>query len=106
MRRKKENRDFESLGEIIKRMAPGFDTSRSPELGFSEELLEQWEELVGEPFSSHCRPVKFRKGTLTVVVDSPVLQNELNRYCAGELLETLNERWPWILRIRFRSGKV
>ncbi len=95
----------EILGEILSRLfaARGWGR-RQAQL----QLEEAWAEVIGPKGAAHTRVGNLRRGVLEVLVDSPVLLQELAQYQKRSLLEQLRCRLPdnSFNDLRFRVGLV
>lgn len=72
----------------------------------SEEVLQAWEEVVGEFCARHSSPQGLKDGVLTVHVLQPTLHFELDRVWKREILAKLKARFGSraVRDIRFRLG--
>jgi len=55
------------------------------------KLIKVWEEVVGQMIARHCKDLYFREGTLTVIIDSAPLRQELS-LARSKLIEKLNQK--------------
>ncbi|HEY4584458.1 MAG TPA: DUF721 domain-containing protein [Acidimicrobiia bacterium] len=74
-----------SLGEVFRKMG-------LPDPVLMSELIDEWEELAGNPWVGRSRPVVIRGRTLVVEASSPSMVAFL-RYGATQLVETLSARF-------------
>ncbi|MBD3234320.1 MAG: DUF721 domain-containing protein [candidate division Zixibacteria bacterium] len=87
---KKPGKGFFKLGEIL--------SEQLKRTGLTRKLNEQqavikWEEIAGEKLARHTRAVKVHERRLLVIVDSPILRNELT-FLKPDLLEKLRSEVP------------
>ncbi|MEI8341650.1 MAG: DUF721 domain-containing protein [Verrucomicrobiota bacterium] len=80
-------------------------------LGLNERLneaqiLEAWQEIVGEFIASHAAPSRLSKGILYVQVIQPTVHYELDRVWKPEIVKKLKARFgSKIIRdVKFRVG--
>lgn len=75
--------------------------------GKKKEILNTWQDIVGEKASSHTRPVGIRRKVLTIEADSSTWLYELNLKKKA-ILKDMNKRLPQhkIEDIRFRMGNI
>lgn len=76
------------LKELIDKMLRSYGLG--PKLD-QVKLMKIWEEVVGQMIARHCKDLYFREGTLTVVLDSAPLRQELS-LAKTKLIEKLNQR--------------
>ena len=112
--RKKALADWRGLNEPDERpdkcLAVGILLQKIlPKLGLNERLGEQqimeaWQEIVGDFLARHSLPVGLSGGVLTVQVLQPSVRYELDRNWKSDILSKLQSRFgPRIVReIRFR----
>lgn len=91
------------LGEIISKSRVVAPEKKSLLL----ELIENnWEGLVGERCSHHCRPTRITRGALVVAADGPSWASEISMM-TGELLKNVNrivgKRAIWKVRVDSRA---
>lgn len=78
-----------SLDRIGEMLAPLLEQLGMTRPDTAARIVDEWEELAGEPWASAARPAGLRDGELVVdVVDAATLS--LLRYRTGELLERLH----------------
>jgi predicted nucleic acid-binding Zn ribbon protein len=72
----------------------------------SGEVLEAWQEIVGEFFAQHSSPQRLKDGVLYVHVLQPTVHFELDRVWKREILEKLKKRFcsRVVREIKFRLG--
>ncbi len=71
----RRSKTFASLGDVI----DDYIRSRGLESKRQEfSLQERWDEIVGEPISSHTTPDTIRFGTLHILVDNSAWLQQLN----------------------------
>lgn len=71
------------------------------------KILKTWDNTVGEKISSHARPLRLIRGSLTVIVDSPAWIHQLTFYKEDIINKINNEIGKSVVReIRFKVGKV
>jgi predicted nucleic acid-binding Zn ribbon protein len=70
------------------------------------EVIEAWEQIVGEFIAAHSSPVALREGVLYVRVLQPALHYELEQVSKIDILRKLKQRFGGkIIRdVRFRVG--
>jgi hypothetical protein len=92
-----------SVREVLDQLAP--------KLGLEDRLREEeifaaWEEIVGDFFAKHSRPVRLQQGLLVVSVLQPTVLYELDRQWKELILTKLIKRFGGTLikNIRFRIG--
>lgn len=80
-------------------------------LGLSErlretEVIEAWQQIVGDFIAAHSAPMILRDGVLFVRVLQPALHYELEQISKAEILRKLKRRFgaKLIREIRFRLG--
>jgi predicted nucleic acid-binding Zn ribbon protein len=68
--------------------------------------FQLWRHAAGEQVTAVTQPIRFNRGTLTVVCESSVWANELT-YLGGTLLERLRALDPAcpVERLRFVTGR-
>jgi predicted nucleic acid-binding Zn ribbon protein len=93
----------EQLGNILGRLFAARGWGRQQD---RLRLEETWAETVGSSLAGHTRVGGLRKGTLEIIVDNPILLQELAHYQKRRLLEQLRQRLPdvSIHDLRFRAG--
>jgi predicted nucleic acid-binding Zn ribbon protein len=66
-----------------------------------------WRQAAGPQVAAATQPIRFARGTLTVVCESSVWTNELT-YLGGSLLEKLREADPEtpVTALRFVTGRA
>ncbi len=67
------------------------------------QIIDHWEEVVGEELAQHAQPIKIEEQTLFLRVKSSVWANELNLR-KGEIIEKINLKIkePTISDLRFK----
>lgn len=80
-------------------------------LGLSErlhenEVIEAWQNVVGDFIAAHSCPVSLRDGTLYVRVLQPALHYDLETISKPDILRKLKQRFgnKTIRQLRFRVG--
>jgi predicted nucleic acid-binding Zn ribbon protein len=70
------------------------------------EVMEVWEQIVGDFIAAHSAPVALREGVVYVRVLQPALHYELNQISKAEILRKLKRRFgsKTIRDVRFRVG--
>jgi predicted nucleic acid-binding Zn ribbon protein len=93
----------ESIGEVLSRLFAARGWGRRQE---RLRLEEAWADAVGPAGAAHTRVANLRRGLLEVLVDNPVLLQELAHFHKRKLLETLRRRLPGqaIIDLKFRVG--
>ena len=76
------------LKELIDKMLRSYGLG--PKLD-QVKLMNVWEEVVGQMISRHCKDLYFKEGTLTVVLDSAPLRQELS-LAKTKLIDKLNQK--------------
>ena len=73
----------------------------------SSELLDAWDQTVGDPWINRTRPGNISRGVLEVVVASSAVHQQLI-FRKAQLLTEMQEKLPQnkIKDIRFRTGSV
>lgn len=68
------------------------------------ELLNLWQEITGEEICKQTRIMEFKKGCLTIGVDSAALLHHLANFCKEDILRGLQTRFKgtFVTSIRFR----
>jgi len=91
--------------------ASGTDSEANAKLGLKErlhetEIIEAWEQIVGQFIAAHSAPVALRDGVLYVRVLQPALHYELEQISKADVLRRLKRRFGGkvIRNIRFRIG--
>src|SRR3954451_11476209 len=81
------------------------------QLGLSEriretEVIDDWEQIVGEFIAAHSTPINLRAGVLFVRVLQPALHYQFETISKAEILRNLKQRFGTkiIREIRFRIG--
>ena len=81
------------------------------QLGLSErlresEVIEAWNQIVGDFIAAHSAPVSLRAGVLFVRVLQPALHYQFEQISKAEILRKLKRRFGTkiIREIRFRVG--
>lgn len=69
--------------------------------------LGNWEDVVGSQVASRAKPVKFRKGVLTVHVYDSIWKHHLELH-KEEILKKINDRSPSepVVKIVFKVGEL
>ena len=75
------------LGHGLGRIVTSMTSSRGPMV----QVLEHWDDLVGEAVARHARPKRLNDGVLVVEVDDPSWATQL-RFLSEQLTNGLNER--------------
>ena len=78
----------EHIKDVLKRYLR--QTGLSRKLG-KKEIFVLWPEVVGPDIAAHTRIAAFRKGILSVAVDSSAHFYELNAFLKEEIREKLNQ---------------
>jgi len=91
----------ESLHNILAGINLSIENLRKNNDFLPDEIIQNWNELLGAPIAKYTRPSKFKKGILTVSVESTIIMQEI-RYSKKILLETLQKKWPFIKDIKFK----
>ena len=70
------------------------------------EVLEAWQEVVGEFIAAHSAPHRLRDGVLYIQVLQPTVHYELDRVWKPQILKKLKARFGArvIREVRFRIG--
>lgn len=70
------------------------------------DVMEAWEDIVGEFIAMHSAPISLREGVLYVRVLQPALHYELEQISKAEILRKLKQRFGarTIRDLRFRIG--
>ncbi|EKD26996.1 MAG: hypothetical protein ACD_79C00938G0002 [uncultured bacterium] len=102
----KKPQNFENISEIIQRIIPSLTKNELGKTHLSGEIIDEWNNIIGDPFCKHTKPEKIYKGVLTIKVDSSVILHELNVCCKYTLLKTIQEKWPWITGLNFQYGSI
>lgn len=92
-----------SVGAVIPKVLSEFRVdSRQVEV----EITKVWNSLLDPNIATHAQPVRLRKGTLFVDVDSSVWLSEIVRYRRKEILERLRHSFgPEVIKkISYRVG--
>lgn len=86
-RRPRHNRNAEPIASILSRVLHhrGFSSTLA-----HREVFSAWHRVVPTAVGERTRPVSFRGGVLTVIVESAPLMEELRCFRAGEFLTLLN----------------
>ncbi len=79
------------IGELIAEMLKSSGVTRRDEL---RELSEAWCRAAGPEAAARSRVVSLRNGTLTVVVESPALRQELETFRRDEVLRKMRKDVP------------
>ncbi|MBS1271177.1 MAG: hypothetical protein MAGBODY4_00306 [Candidatus Marinimicrobia bacterium] len=77
------------LAESLKKMIKEYDLEGPME---QSEVLEKWDEIVGEKLAGHTVPEKIEHGKLVVKVDSPTWRNEIQFY-KEQIKADINKRF-------------
>jgi predicted nucleic acid-binding Zn ribbon protein len=95
----------ERVGEILSRLFAARGWGRQQD---RLRLEEAWAETLGTAQAGYTRVAGLRKGILEIIVDNPVLLQELAHYQKRRLLEQIRGRLPdvCIHDLRFRVGTV
>ena len=79
------------------------------EIGYSKraaraDICQIWNETAGEQASRHTRVAGFKRGMLTIEVDSASWLQELSNFYKGEILEKLrqNSKKLYIADLKFK----
>ena len=109
-RKRKKYRDHEQepLAAIVNRAlrSEGIDPEATAARDWQEDLLTLWHDLVGEPIVSHTRPLKISRGRLTILVDSPAWNQELQTFGGKLLLQAIQKAFPAVKELRFQVGNL
>jgi len=87
----------ELVAKVLKQCGLGSD----PAL---RRIVAAWREAAGTEFFEHTKVVGWKKGTLTVEVDSSALLQELAVYGKRELLLALKRAEPSVTEVKLRLG--
>lgn len=87
---KRPAKGFFKLGEILNQQLKSAGLARKLN---EQQAVIKWEEIAGEKLARHTRAVKVHEHRLLVIVDSPILRNELT-FLKPDLLEKLRNEVP------------
>ena len=95
----------ERLSELLSQLmiARGYQGLRA-----SAALENAWSDVAGRSIAGCTRPSRLRGGTLEILVDNPMLLQELEAFRKRELLQRLRSTLPDtpVRELRFRLGAV
>lgn len=80
-------RDPQGIDLVLKKVLGNLGWNAGMNAG---RVLEEWDEIVGEKVSSHCRPVSLEDGVLVVSASSSAWAAQL-RMLTGQLVTTIEE---------------
>ena len=83
----RDGHDLEPVGSELDALLSRLGMPRTVDLG---RLVDEWEELAGDPFATLSRPAGFDGGELVVEVSDGTAASLL-KYRAGTLLDRLGE---------------
>ncbi len=95
-------RDLEPIGKDVDELLVRLGMPTSLNL---TELVDDWEEVAGEPFAGTSEPVGLKDGELVIEVENGVAASLLG-YRVGPLLDRLREHFGGgeIDRVKIRVG--
>lgn len=104
MRRKKDNKGFEHIGDVIPNV---LKTYRSKSEGNLAQVWHFWDQVVGEAVAANAQPEAFKGGILLVKVTSSVWLHHL-QFLKENIVDKLNDALggPFIEQIKFKIGPV
>ena len=72
----------------------------------ADEVMNAWQEVVGEFVARHSAPQQLKDGVLTVRVLQPTVHFELDRFWKPQILAKLKERFgkSVVREVKFRVG--
>ncbi len=82
--------DFRKASEVLNALFSGFD---SDGLRQSNDFIRGWKETVGDKISSHSRVVDVDRGILTVEVDHPGWNQQI-QYLKKRIIGNLSKAFP------------
>lgn len=93
-------KDLEKVGGFLEQVLRRFGIPDPVDLN---RLVEEWEELAGEPWGTRSRPAGLQDGELTVEVDDGSIATLLT-YQQRSLIERLTERLgvPLVTSVKVR----
>jgi len=98
---KKRTSKPEPLKDILTQINFSIEDLRKNNDFLPDEIIQNWDTLIGAPISKYTYPSKFKNGVLTVSVESTIIMQEI-RYSKKILLDTLQKRWGFIKNIKFK----
>ena len=106
-RKKYIEHEIEPVKTIVNRALhhQGIDPNATDSRHWQDDLLKQWNNMVGDPIALHTRPMKIAGGRLTILVDSPAWNQELQTFGGRTLLQTIQKSFPGVKELRFRVGR-
>ncbi|MFC0674964.1 DUF721 domain-containing protein [Brachybacterium hainanense] len=80
-------RDPQGIERVLRRVLGDLGWNEGMNAG---RVLEEWDDIVGEQVSQHCRPVSLDEGTLVVSADSSAWATQL-RMISSQLITTIED---------------
>lgn len=80
-------RDPQGIESVLRKVLGNLGWTAGMNTG---RVLEEWDEIVGERISTHCRPVSFEDGVLVVSASSSAWASQL-RLLTPQLITTIEE---------------
>ncbi|MFC7455739.1 DciA family protein [Brachybacterium sp. GCM10030267] len=80
-------RDPQSIETVLRKVLGNLGWNAGMSAG---RVLEEWDDIVGERISTHCRPVSFEDGVLVVSASSSAWASQL-RMLSPQLITTIEE---------------
>ncbi len=100
--RRKTNREFTALGDVLSRVLSGFERKSRSDLS---RVHRVWDSCVGDAIATNTRPVALKGAQLVVVVTNSAWLHEL-QFLKQDLLDRINRQAgeDIVEDIRFRIG--
>ena len=95
---------FSHIGSLIQNQLRSLDLTDKMR---AQQIVEEWEEVVGEKVAAHAKSHRYQHWTLYVRVDSSVWLHDLS-FLKGRYIQDLNRRLgSYLVReIRFELGQL
>jgi len=81
-------RSEKTAGQVLEKLLPKLGLEQQVH---QNQLVQDWQKVVGEAVAKHARPVALRDGILTVAVDHPMWLSELKRYQKPLILKKVRD---------------
>jgi predicted nucleic acid-binding Zn ribbon protein len=69
------NKPYQSLGDAIEAF---LEKNQLKDQAAIQQIISDWEKLMGRPIASHTEKIWFQRGTLFIRLNSPPWRNELS----------------------------
>ncbi|MDP2940454.1 MAG: DUF721 domain-containing protein [Candidatus Omnitrophota bacterium] len=93
---------MESIKDILPNVIENLSEGKP---GVFQKIHKLWPQILQPKILKHARPAGFKKGQLTINVDSPVWLFHLN-FKRQEILAALQKEFNDLTTIKFRIGSI